>query len=233
MKIAIVEDEKQDVDLLKNCIERYCREKGQELSIRCFIQGEDFLVDWPEPYDILFLDIMMNGIDGLDLAKKIREKDGLLPIVFVTNTPDYSLAGYGVDAVDYIIKPINPKRLEILMERIDRRRVNMRSGFIHFRNKSGYHVINVNDILYIELNGRTITLHTRKENLSYSGALRALEQALPPCFFRCHSSFIVNMQAVSDLKSRMVMVGNEALPVSKHRHRDFSLAFSRFLESVL
>lgn len=111
IKIAIVEDEELQAQLIRKYVEKWAEEKNIKTIIESFHSGESFNFSWcvDKSYDILLLDIQMPGINGVELVRKIREKDWLINIIFITAIPDYIGEGYEVEAINYLIKPIDKK----------------------------------------------------------------------------------------------------------------------------
>lgn len=106
IKIAIAEDEKKEAEKLESYIRRYGAEHGENYNVSVFTNGIDF-VSSAEPFHIVFLDIDMPLMGGLDAAKKLREADKSACIIFVTNLAQYAVKGYEVDAMDFVVKPID------------------------------------------------------------------------------------------------------------------------------
>lgn len=106
MLIAVVEDDEKDSEKICRFLARYAEESGTAIETRTFGNGMDFVSDYAPDCDIVFLDIEMPFLNGMDAAKKIRERDAEVAIVFVTNMSQYAIMGYEVDAVDYVLKPI-------------------------------------------------------------------------------------------------------------------------------
>ena len=233
MRMAIVEDDAADAQALSAALERYLASRETPYELARFTGSDDFLFDWPRPLDLLFLDIQMPGIDGMELAERVRENDEKVAIVFVTNTPDYSLRGYQVDASAYLVKPLSYEQFSQQMDRVWRKLDHVRGDFIAIRNAEGSFVVNTNDISCIELLGRRITVHTHSGDIAYSGAIGTLEQQLPDTFFRCHSSFIVSLKEVESIQGNEVTVAGRKVPVSRHRRKEFVEALSAYLGTAI
>ena len=106
IKIAIVEDDETDFNLLRDCIVRLGKEKGYEFAVEHFCTAAAFLGGYRAQFSLLFLDIQLPEQNGLDVAKEIRKTDELTPLIFVTNMAQYAVSGYEVNAVDFIVKPV-------------------------------------------------------------------------------------------------------------------------------
>ena len=156
MKLTIVEDNPLESTFLKELVKEYCSKNNIDPEIATYPSAEDFFVNWPMELDILFLDIMLEEMNGIEIAERIRQSNERVIIIFTTSNPQFSLAGYAVDALDYIIKPVSR---EILFRTLDKATYRLRTSFQDFftiNNNEGYFVINTMDIYYIELLNRKI-----------------------------------------------------------------------------
>jgi DNA-binding LytR/AlgR family response regulator len=229
VKIAIIEDEGADSELLESLLERYSRTASTRIEIFRFTSGEDFFAGWPDDFDIAFVDIHLNGLNGIQIVSRIRETDERMVIVIVTNNPQYALSGYTVDALDYLVKPVTPELLGKVLRRAIRRLCSAGVTCINVRNNDGYFVINLLDVCYIELSNRRIFIHTDSEQIPCTRTLQSMEEQLPQTFFRCHSAFIVNLRKVECLKGQYVWVCGKGIPISKHRRKAFVSALTGFV----
>lgn len=233
MKIAIVEDFPSDAQILGELLQRYFLRENIEFEIETFTSGEDLLAGWPLELDIVFLDIHMERLNGIDLAAKIRESDERVLIIFVTNNPQYSLAGYSVDALDYLVKPVTFELLEQVLPRALRRLENSIHSTFTIHNNDGYFVVNPMDIIFVEMRNRKVLIHTKAEVITCVRTLNYIEEKLPENFFRCHSAFLINLRAVESLKGQFVVVGGEMIPISKHRRKDFVRALTGCIGDII
>jgi DNA-binding LytR/AlgR family response regulator len=221
MKIGIVEDVQADRDLLESLLKQYIVQENLRGEFRIFSNSTDFLAEWPFPLDLAFLDIQMDGVNGVELAGRIRKHNDHTVIIFITNNPQYSLSGYSVDALDYLIKPPTSDVINQLLPRAIRRLGDMDRARITIRNTDGIFVINLCDVNYLELEKRRILVHTINGCVSFLGSMQSLVNQLPDNFFRCHTSFIVNLSAVQCLKGQDIVVAGTSIPISKHRRKEF------------
>ena len=106
MKIAIVEDEIQYVNQLENQIKKYAIDKGVEIDTTIFSDGMSFIENYKPIYDAILMDIEMPHLDGMAAASELRRVDEDVPLMFITNAPQYAISGYKVRAIDYVIKPV-------------------------------------------------------------------------------------------------------------------------------
>lgn len=233
MKIAIVEDLQADSQLLENLLKQYFLFHNIKVEITTYTSGEDILGEWPLELDIVFLDIQMGKLNGLDVAAKIRESNEHVVIIFVTNNPQYSLAGYSVDALDYLIKPATPELIDRLLPRALRRLGDTGRARLTIHNNEGFFVVNLVDLNYIELENRRVVVHTKTGSISCMGTMQSMEDQLPKTFFRCHSAFLVNLHAVESLKDQDVQIAGKLIPISKHRRKEFVRALTECIGDTL
>lgn len=221
MKIAVVEDNKDDGKILEELLRQYFLHEKINVEIEFFASGEDILVEWPLEFDIVFLDIQMEKLNGIEVASKIRETNERVVIIFVTNNPQYSLAGYSVEALDYVIKPVSFELLERVIPRALRKLGNSNRACLTIHNNDGYFVVNLSDVYYIEFENRRVVIHTRTGLVTCVKTLQYIEEQMPKTFFRCHSAFLINLLEVESLQGQYVIVAGKMIPISKHRRKEF------------
>lgn len=233
MKIAIVEDNNRESTYLQDLITEYCLKNNIGYEALTFISAEDFFTSWPMEVDILFLDILMEEMDGIELATKIRRENERVMIIFTTSNPQYSLAGYTVDALDYLVKPVSKELLFRTLDKAIHRLSVSRQNYFTINNTDGYFVINIMDIYYIEFVKRKLIIHTKSGPVACSRTVQYMEEQLPDTFFRCHNAFLVNLHAVESVMGSDIVVAGNTIPVSKHRRKDFIRALTNFVGDKL
>ena len=148
--IAIVEDEMNYVRTLEDYIQRYRQEKQEEIRVSIFADGEDITENYDGQFDIILMDIQMRFMDGMTAAEKIRDLDREVVILFITNMIQYAVKGYEVDAMDYVLKPVEyfafSQKLDKAIGRISRNT----QKYIAIPTTDGMKKVAVSDIYYIE-----------------------------------------------------------------------------------
>ena len=231
-KIAIIEDESEASDLLLSMIHKYEAENSQNHFEVCqFSSASSFLFDFQPSFDLIFLDIQMPGINGMEAAKLIREKDNKVLIVFVTNMAQYAVEGYSVRAYDFLLKPINYARFSMKFERICHELSHQNNdAYLTITNKRIVQRIRVNDILYIEVSNHDLIVHLSDEKIVYRGTMKEVEQNLEGMgFSRCSNSFLVHLKYVRGLKGDNVVVGEETLRISQTKRSSFLADYALFV----
>ena len=230
IRIAIVEDAAFDRQVLRDCLREYGQETGTEFQITEFTGGAAFLERYPEDLDLIFMDIMMDGMDGLTTARKLRRRDDKVLLVFVTSMVQYAVQGYSVDAMDFIVKPVTYTGLKLCMDRVVRRLNETTPVRLRFTNREGTHSVDAAEICYIESLEHKIVVHTVQEEIPSDMSLASAEKmvkALP--FFRCHVSYLVNLRYVDRISGNDVWVNGDRLAISRYRRKDFLEAWSAWL----
>ena len=230
IRIAIVEDAAFDRQVLRDCLREYGQETGAELQITEFTGGTTFLEQNQEDLDLIFMDIMMDGLDGLTTARKLRRRDDKVLLVFVTSMLQYAVQGYSVDAMDFIVKPVTYTGLKLCMDRVVRRLNETTAVRLRFTNREGTHSVDAAEICYIESLEHKIVVHTVQGEIQSDMSLAAAEKmvkALP--FFRCHVSYLVNLRYVDRVSGNDVWVNGDRLAISRYRRKDFLEAWSAWL----
>ena len=230
IRIAIVEDAAFDRQVLRDCLREYGQETGTELQITEFTGGTAFLEQNQEDLDLIFMDIMMDGLDGLTTARKLRRRDDKVLLVFVTSMLQYAVQGYSVDAMDFIVKPVTYTGLKLCMDRVVRRLNETAPVRLRFTNREGTHSVDAAEICYIESLEHKIVVHTVQGEIQSDMSLAAAEKmvkALP--FFRCHVSYLVNLRYVDRVSGNDVWVNGDRLAISRYRRKDFLEAWSAWL----
>ncbi len=197
LNIAICEDQNADLNLLLKCIDTL------NIPTLCdiFSSGEDLLEVFSSgSYDLIFLDIYMAGMRGIEVAEKIRTTDKSVVIAFTTSSLDHTLESYRLKALRYLEKPVNALDVQETMElALAKHHTRPRLSLMI---DGAMHSIPLDNLLYLEQQNHTVIIYTLTEVLSTSQKVKLsqLETMLPaPPFFRCHHSFIVNLGQVLSL----------------------------------
>ncbi len=223
LHIAICDDEKDFVIYLTQLINQYAAETGEEIKVSAFYDGIELTTHYDTTIDLIFLDIQMKLLDGLHAAKRIRQMDERVGIIFLTTLAQCALEGYKYQAANYIVKPMKYARLKAEIEQWRRRSRKLDSPAIVVANDSGKYKIFLNTLHYVETFNRNLLLHTEQEKIICYRSMKDLEQELAPHgFVRCHTSYIVNLYYVKGVnKLEITLVTGETIPVSQPKRRQF------------
>ena len=231
-KVALCEDEK----IFSDAQEKTCREILDKLHIAyhisLFHNSADFLnafIEEHRQYDLILLDIVMDGMDGMALARRIRERDREVAVIFITFSPDYALQGYDVNALHYLLKPVDSNVLERLIDSDYHNR--FLTHYFVFESDAGKLRTALKDIICLETVGRRVQVTLKNGKATYSGRLAELLEKLPKDkFVRCHQAFAVNIANVREItRQDAIAVNGKAIPVSRTYSKDVQKAFMRQL----
>lgn len=230
INVAIVEDDLTAYENIKDLLQRYSSETGLQISIQYFDGGRSFLKSLKPTYDIVFMDINMPDMDGLETARRMRVVDNSVFLIFVTDLAQFAIKGYEVDASDFIVKPV---RYEHLRQKLNRLVAIISSKkdepkvFLHSENSNV--IVNTSDILYIEIINHRLYYHTKKGIYDVYGSLSDIEKTLPSSFVRCNHCYLVNLAYVTAVKKYTVYIGEVTLMISHPKKKEFQLALTKFL----
>ena len=236
MKLAICDDDKK----IRELIEESVREVSGDMEIEVFADARGILAPGFDA-DILFLDIQMPGIDGMNAARMIRADGKKTVIVFVTALEEEVFKAFEVGAFNYIVKPFGKKRItEVIkraIEQADEVRYIEKALTEKEDEKHPVHVITVrsggsnrkvilSEIVYAEIFDRRIILHMKdRDNVDYNGRISELESVSSQDFFRVHRAYLINLAYVKSYDSRSVRVGDAEIPVARGKYQDLIKAY--------
>lgn len=233
LRIAICDDESAARDALRFELEKVIEEEKEQIIYE-FSSGNN-AVNWikhhPGEIDVLFLDVEMEPLNGLEAAKAIREFDRELLLVFVTGYREYVFDGYLVNAMDYIIKPVDGPRLLVLLKRIrETINSNMSDVFI-FQNTEGTYRIAKNKILYFYSEKRLVYLVTEEKKYPFYDKLDHIEETIGKEFIRIHQRYLINIPMVDFIGMNSIRVKGAELPISRAKKETaISLLAKKLLE---
>jgi DNA-binding LytR/AlgR family response regulator len=231
IRVGIADDVTSARQELLDHLARFSTESGTEFDVQTFASGESLLAAYRSNFDILFLDVEMADLDGFDTARRVRELDNEVVIVFVTNMSQFAIKGYEVNALSYLLKPVPyfafAQELARCVERIQRRS----SPDLVVTADNAIIRLNLDEIIYIESAKHRITVHTFTRPYSYSGTLRAVEKEVESGgFFRSNNYYLVNLRYVKRVEQNTsVMVGGQELAISRARKKPFLEALADHL----
>lgn len=234
MKVAVCEDEVIQINLLNNQIENWAKEKGIDISIDNFKTAESFLFQWSDydKYDIIFLDIKLSEMSGIELSNRIREKNKTIDIVFVTGFFKYALHGYRVSALQYLMKPIDTSDLYFCLDKTFNR-VNSKDEISTLVIETTKKIIKLdyNKINYCIMFSPYIEVHTNSEKITLRKKISEMEEILPSKYFvRCHRSYIVNVKYIKSITKNNVLLENGInIPISRGKYNEINDAFINFI----
>lgn len=206
LTVAIVEDDVVDAGKLRACLESFSVAHGVEFDIRMFEEPTSFLQGYRPQYDMVFLDIEMPNMNGMDVARRLRDIDSDVILFFVTNMVQFAAKGYEVAAFDYVIKPLVYPNFERKLERAVKLRIQASNSILVLR-RGGAKRILLRDIAYIEVRGHALLFQTESGTVTGSGTLQDAQSQLErQGFLRCSKAFLVNYRRISAVNGQELLL---------------------------
>ena len=240
MNAALVDDLESDLRILENLLKEYFSLQGLEFQGSFFLSGEQFLSAFcPGRFDMIFMDNLMDGINGMETARRLRRLDGTIPIIFVTTEESYALEGYSVRAADYLLKPVSKERLFASMDHLTE--AGKRRKSLEIQENRIIRQLYLDEVLYVRSAGHFL------EILTVSGALRpymTLESFLSMLqqlgeygdpslglrFQNCCRGYVVCLDHVCSFNPmEFIMTDGSRVPISRPRYKEMKNAYAGYL----
>ena len=233
-KIAVVEDNTAVREELCGFIAKYAQESGRKLDVTPFADGSQIVEPYRPGFDIIFLDIEMPELGGMDAAERIRTVDPDVVLVFVTNMAQYAIRGYEVDALDFVLKPVNYYQFSTKLARALQRVQRRKGGQIALQTAGGVQLLNTEDIYWLETRDRMLHYHTSTGVWSVRSSLQNAEKQLAPYHFaKCNQCYLVNLRYVRAVQNDMVQVGEDRLEISRRQRAAFLAAVAAYVGGAM
>lgn len=231
MRIAICDDEKSLRRDLRRLVEVHLELQGMDYEIEEYTSGETLVRDMGKnETDILFLDIEMPGIGGMDTARALRSAGDKVLIIFVTAYPDYVFQGYEVQAFHYILKPYQPRKIQEVLDKAIEERGASREHYYVVEQKSGTLRLRLSQIYCFYSDRRSVcALDKNGDKVTFYGKLDRVQEELPSFFQRVHNRYLVNMNEVSKVEGGCCVCNGEEIPVSRTYRQSLAVAFAQIL----
>ena len=232
IRIAIVEDDQRDLEQLQAFLARYQTEHGDSFFVTAFRDPMRFLTEYRSDYDLVFMDIEMPPFNGIDIARRLRDTDPVVTLVFITNMEQCAVHGYEVDALDFVVKPINYYRFSSMMAKALRRIARRSEKEVLVRSASKITRLRISQIYFVEIRDHLLIFHSSQGNLDAWGKLSDVEKELSGFdFVRCSSSYLVNLRHVISVDGDTVNVAGDRLPISQRRKKAFYASVTAYLSN--
>ena len=232
INFAICDDEPSVVRELETLLARYMEEHRMTAYSVSGFSGGRALLESGDPFDVVFLDIRMERPDGMETARLLRGRGDQSLLVFVTVLKDCVFDAFQVEAFDYLLKPLDGGALRRVMDRALRALERRAGPDLVVRRGTGCQVVPLDHIAYCEVLGRKLYLHQRDGTVTdYYGRLEELERRVDGRFFKCHRSYLVNLDCVRGCQGGQVtLLQGETVPVSRLRERELTQALLRHMK---
>ncbi len=233
IRIAICDDEKYMSDQIQELACAFVGRRNRETAIRRFSCGRE-LLEYDGQIDILFLDIQMKGMDGMETAKRLRAGKFRGFLIFITVLQEMVFQSFEVQAYDYLVKPIEEARFEKTMERLLASMCSAGGSSLLVQKGYESRIIQKEDIVFCEIIDRKIYLNLASgEVVDYYERIENLETKLDSRFFRCHRSFLINLGHLRGYKNGTAYMDNgREIPVSRLRGKEFSSVILEYMKDM-
>lgn len=232
LNIVICDDEFLHRSILKEFLVSILEEELLEYDLVEYSSGKD-LISHYDKVDLLFLDIQMNELSGMDVARKIREFDSNVEIIFTTSIEQYVYEAYEVRAYRYLVKPIEYEKLkkEVKLCISD---YLTKNSTISIDSKKATVKIPIGEILYAEVMKKEVTIYTKSKVYNIETSMKSIENKLSNYgFFRCHHSYLVNLNKVSEIRDKTIFINEYEIPVSRMRYKALKVKLVNLLGDSL
>jgi DNA-binding LytR/AlgR family response regulator len=230
LRIALCEDTPVDTDLLTALVEM----TRIPYTLDTFSSGEALLeIFEKEKYDLIFLDVYMGELTGVQTAERIRDIDTQVVIVFTTTSEDFTREGYRLNAYKYLLKPVVEEDVLDALELATLKRDRAQGATLAIVTDNVPVIILLNDIIFVESSNRRSLIYTTGETYATTLTIDALEKLLPsPRFLRSHRSYIVNLDHVDDIEEDFIMDNGDIAYIAVKNHRKIKHAYDDYLFST-
>lgn len=228
--VSIIDPSKEDVTHLSALIERYFRRSGTAY-VQCVYQSGMEFVRSAENSDIVFLETNLEKLDGLETARIIRKLGNEAQLIFIARGAEMAIHGYSVDALDYLLKPVEPAAVERALDKAVRRLSSRSCAYLALKLPNGTASISTNDITYVEVFDHNLVYHTTGGDYTVRGRLGDVYEQLDHDYFlACNRSFIVNLRYVTEICTDHVILNGTKISVSKSHRKEIQSRFSAFMD---
>ena len=231
INIAICDDEQVILNSIEKLVTDFFHSQNIEIKIFLFSSGEELLGSGKD-IDILFLDIQMKQLNGIETARKIRSKGYKGFLIFITVLKEMVFQSFEVQPFDYLLKPIKYDNFQKTMERLLLSMKSADKENLLIQRGSESSIVSFGEIIFCEIIDRKVYLHLKSaEVIDYYDRIDNLEKKLDNRFFRCHRSYLINLQYLISYKNGFAhMVENHQIPVSRLRSNEFSNVIFQYMK---
>lgn len=231
IRIAIVEDNEDAANKLSEYLQRYAAENGEQFTYSRYSEANTFLEERERTYDIVFMDIMLPGISGMEAATRLRRSNTQTILIFVTNMTNYAIKSYEVDALDYIVKPFTYKRVVFKLRKALQMVSAGEGKLLMIHDHPGPVQLSSNEVYYVEIRQHHLTYHTVRGEYTETGSLKSLREELAPYHFACcNSCYLINLKHIFRVSGLVLtMTNGDELKISQPKRKDFMNDLANYL----
>lgn len=230
LQLAVCDDERVFRSDLRKILGTELELCGIDYHISEFTSGEELIAGLEKAdCQILFLDIEMKGIDGVEAARRLRETKRQMEIVFVTSYADFVFQGYEVRALNYILKPYEPEKIAAVLHTAPEALDIEAEKYYVIDQRGGSIRVPLSSVKYFSSERRTVHAVTTEREYTFYEKLSDLETELPDTFVRIHNRYLVHLKYLEAVRQNTAVVDGEELPVSRSCKSGLSIAFAKYM----
>ena len=230
-KIAVCDDSAVVLRQTAGYFEQLQKDLPYEICPAYYSSGEEVLSCLAGDTDLLLMDISMDGMDGIECSKVLRERGMKFPIIFITSMTEYALAGYAVHAFGFLTKPVTYAQFSGIIKEVFAQTEPEKPKKILVNTENGVRIIDPEELIYAEVYQHETSFILKNGHIEGNVQLHTVEQLLQPQgFFRCHKSYLVSFPHISFIGRDALTMGNgDIVPLSKHRRKAFLDAYGAYM----
>lgn len=230
-QVAVCDDNLDDAQYIVSLVQQWAGQCHRQVRIRTFSSAEAFLFEYSgdQGFDLLLLDIEMGAMDGVALAKRLRQDNDTLQIIFITGYPDYISEGYDVAALHYLMKPVRKDKLWEVLDRAAKLSQIKRPSLLVSTGRETVRIL-FDDIYYAESQGHYMLVRTAGEEYRLRMTVSEMLERLGEGFYRCSRSFVVSLRHVSRVTKSGVLLENQVtLPLGRGQYDEMNKRLISYL----
>lgn len=235
-KIAICDDEDVLIGELKSTLKRYATETDKTFRFFVYHDGLELLEQYRTDFDLIFMDIKMDKLDGLQTAEEIRKRDSTVGLIFLTSLKQYVWQGYTYRAANYLLKPVKYNILKLELDRYFASYRGKDEQYLSFANADGKYKVLYKDLCFAETDKHNVRLHFDDQTQIMYKSMKEISILLcaQPQFARCHQSFVVNLAYVERIDGlEILLTTGEQLPISQPKRKEFMQKLTEYWGDML
>lgn len=235
LSIIICDDSRVEATHISSLLSNYSKKEGVNFKTHIFYNPVEMLeeIDKGLHTDIIFLDILLPGMLGIEAAKELRSKDKNVTIFFISSSPEYAVDSYSVNAYYYLLKPVDEGKLDALLQKVTSEILSRDDDNIVIKTKNGITRIILSKLIYVEVIGKKLFFNMADGSQEEAvGAIQNLSETLcaKPCFIQPHRSFIVNMDYISTIsaKNGIILINSDTIPIPRGKFTNVKDSFLEY-----
>ena len=231
INIAFVEDDLNFLELFNSFCDEYAANNKLDFNYHHFGNAEVFLEKCKTTaFDLVFMDIELPGLNGMETSKKLRQMDSKVVIVFVTNMASFAIEGYQVNAFDFILKPLVKQTFFMKMDRIVEKIKSEEDCFISLSYAHQQKLININELVIVDVRDHYIEFVLKHETVRFRGSLKNYEEQLYAFgFLKCNNHSLVNPRFIIRVDKDMLIMRDYQTEITRNKKKQFLESFALYL----